>query len=416
MEFLPSELQSLVYEKLSSGDMNSVSQCSRYCYSLVTPLLYKKLTLRFHAGIPERGTESALRALSHRPCFHALIRHIRVTSDGTRSWSDGHSALLSIVLSPILAQTTNITAFSTSVSWKYTDHCFRDLKELESLRVQSSHELIWVAWHLSNCTSLQRLRLGVSPYLPMITSHSLSPYLDLARVKDLSLQCVDLRMVEPAPGAFRNLELNLCPGTDRFLEQLEGHNELKSFRLAGHVSGSTLSTFLGKLGRSCRLEELALRIGNCSNNVNIALIRPHFPSLKLLVLDYRREITDPRSSKKFHFHQLQALLNMCPHLEYLGLPVEFRDAQGRRGQRKDIMVPPLLLRHLHLRGHCVPMDRTLKDAKYHLKCLRLDENLTLFVDHGSRMQKHAFGGDRFAGRLEVTQQEKHRFCLDLYML
>ncbi|KAH6984127.1 hypothetical protein EDB80DRAFT_591701 [Ilyonectria destructans] len=416
MQSLPSELQHLICEKLSLGDLNSVSQCSRYCHSLVTPLLYKKLTLHFRAGVPERGTESALRVLSHRPCFHALIRHIRVTSDGTRSWSGGHSALLSIVLSPILAQTTNITAFSTSVSWQYTDHCFQDLKELESLRVQSSTEFSWVAWHLSNCKSLQRLRLGVSPYLPMITSHSILPRLNLARVKDLSLQCVDLRMVKSSLGTFRNLELNLCPGTDRFLEQLKGHNELKSFRLAGHVSDSTLSTFLGKLGRSCQLEELALRIGNCSNNVNIALIRPHFQSLKLLVLDYRREITDSRSSKKFHFHQVQALLHMCPHLEFLGLPVEFRDAQGRRGRRKDIMVLPLPLRHLHLRGHCVPMDRTLKDAKYHLKCLRLDKTLTLFVDHGSRTRKHAFGGDRFAGRLEVTQQEKNRFCLDLYML
>ncbi|KAH6956043.1 hypothetical protein BKA56DRAFT_502754 [Ilyonectria sp. MPI-CAGE-AT-0026] len=298
MQSLPSELQHLICEKLSLGDLNSVSQCSRYCHSLVTPLLYKKLTLHFRAGVPERGTESALRVLSHH----------------------------------------------------------------------------------------------------------------------LSLQCVDLRMVKSSLGTFRNLELNLCPGTDRFLEQLEGHNELKSFRLAGHVSDSTLSTFLGKLGRSCQLEELALRIGNCSNNVNIALIRPHFQSLKLLVLDYRREITDSRSSKKFHFHQVQALLHMCPHLEFLGLPVEFRDAQGRRGRRKDIMVLPLPLRHLHLRGHCVPMDRTLKDAKYHLKCLRLDETLTLFVDHGSRTRKHAFGGDRFAGRLEVTQQEKNRFCLDLYML
>ncbi|KAH7115766.1 hypothetical protein B0J13DRAFT_613451 [Dactylonectria estremocensis] len=337
MQFLPPELQQLVIEKLSLGDMNSVSQCSRYYYSLVTPLLYKQLALRFRAGVPDRGTKSMLRVLSHRTCFHALIRHIRVISDGTRSWPDGHSDMLSIVLSPILAQTTNITTFSTSVSWEYTDHCFRDLKELESLRVQSSIEFSWVAWHLSKCKSLQRLRLGVSPYLPMITPHGLSPYLNLARVKDLSLQCVDLRMVKPSFGAFRNLELNLCPGTDQFLQQLEGHNELKSFRLAGHVSDSTLSTFLGKLSRSCRLEELALRIGNCSNNVNIALIRSHFQSIKLLVLDYRREITDPRSSKKFHFHQVQALLNKCPHLEFLGLPVEFRDAQGRRGRRKDIM-------------------------------------------------------------------------------
>lgn len=338
MQSLPPELQELVCERLSLGDMSSVSQCSRYYYSLVTPLLYKKLTLRFRAGVPERGSESVMRILSHRPCLHALIRHIRVTNDDIHTWSGGHSALLSVVLSRILAQTTNITAFSTSVSWKYTDHRFRGLKELETLRVQSTQELSWVAWHLSNCTSLQRLRLGVSPYLPMNTSYGLSPHLDLAGVKDLSLQCVDLRLAKPTCGTFRNLELNLCPGTDRFLEQLEGHNELKSFRLAGHVSDRTLSTFLEKLGRSCRLEELALRIGNCSNNINIALVRPHFQSLKLLVLDYRREIMDPRSSKKFHFHQVQALLSMCPRLEFLGLPLEFRDAQGRRGQRKDIMV------------------------------------------------------------------------------
>ncbi|KAL7940391.1 hypothetical protein V8C42DRAFT_356291 [Trichoderma barbatum] len=356
MENLPLELLELICGLLPLEDLASVSRCSMLFKNLATPMLYRSLDILMRSGIPNRKTSCVLQTLVRNISLHATF------------WTAGHSAFLNIILSEILDSSVQVKVFPALTSLRCT-------------KIYSYKELDWIRWHLVN-------------YIEHALENAQLRYL-----KSLRLELVDLSVfAKPVLSSVHALELNSCPGANIFLDRLAESRQkigLKSLRLTGNIQPGTIYRFLFSLDSSSKLEELSLRIGSVTECLDIRKIYSSHPNLRILVLDFRESFKDPRSAIKYCLNDLQDIIRLFSSLEYLGLPLNIRDANFSKYKRENYTNSDVLqgsnLKLLHIRGCCVPMRRTLVDAKHIAKPFRQSGYFRVLLDHGSRLRKIVFG-------------------------
>ncbi|KAH7208462.1 uncharacterized protein BKA55DRAFT_600067 [Fusarium redolens] len=201
----------------------------------------------------------------------SLIRNIEIIDQEYGSWSDGQSNLLDIALSSVMQYPSNILSFSTAVHWVPRETVFRNLTSLTYLGIHTDTEAAWVRWHLQNCSRLTELRLSFPPYGPR-------------------------------------------PANDCF--------DITTLTTEVEASTSGFET-MSRIQRVC----------NIYRPINLAPYFKYSPSLRVLVIDVRQNIAVPETAFKLGIRELEGIVQACPSLEFLGLPVHLGNPHFRRYQR-----------------------------------------------------------------------------------
>lgn len=118
----------------------------------------------------------------------------------------------------------------------------------------------------------------------------------------------------------------------------EQFRHLRVFRLAGHLTPELLQILLFHLCRAPLLQEMCLRVGNIYRPINLAPYFKYSPSLRVLVIDVRQNIALPETAFKSGIRELEAIVQACPSLEFLGLPIHLGNPHFRRYQRVKLSV------------------------------------------------------------------------------
>lgn len=437
MERLPAELHDLILSFLPRADLSRLARCCRLLQDIATPLLYRSLLVNLRSGDPDCRSTKLLQVLSHYPPLRHYMRDVEIANASFTFWTAGHSRLLGIVLSTIFTFPHRIRSFSWKASGLFTRFCFANLEKLECTNLQSNDELSWVRWHLENCTSLRTLRLRLTMRLSPQAGCWLLSGLSLPRIEVLSLQGIDLSCVDPAGvlgPSVQSMELEYCVGVDHFLRRIatcESLPKIRSLRLAGSVSVDLLNQLLFRLAQTACLRELSLRIGSASQRICIKCIQPHAPELTRLILDFRQNIIDPRSSVLYGAQELQEILQTFPFLTTLGLPLDLKAKSSGRYRRAklDVCTRPLNLNSsanllqlsalrktslttLHIRRHCVDWRRHVRDAKHVAAPFRVKGGFNVFLDHGSRLRKMVFEPET-SYFCNATDEDKQALCAEL---
>ncbi|KAI3573602.1 hypothetical protein IWW34DRAFT_635189 [Fusarium oxysporum f. sp. albedinis] len=229
--------------------------------------------------------------MHQRPYLISLIRNIEIIDQEFGSWSDGQSNLLDIALSSVMKYPSKILSFSTAVHWVPCETVFRNLTSLTYLGIHTDTEAAWVRWHLQNCSRLAELRLSFPPYGPRLANDCFD-ITTLSHVRKLSLDSTE---VEASTFGFETLS---------------------RIRRSAIITGDVFAT-------------------------------PYFkysPSLRVLVIDVRQNIALPETAFKSGIRELEAIVQACPSLEFLGLPIHLGNPHFRRYQRVKLshQVPPRL--------------------------------------------------------------------------
>jgi hypothetical protein len=211
---------------------------------------------------------------------------------------------------------------------------------------------------------------------------------------------------------------------------------LKSLKLAGNIDLESLEFFLTAVASTVQLEELSLRIGGVTSLVSYQLIQALGPRLSTLVLDFRRELSDPRSSLRYGFEKFQIIVSDFPLLKRIGLALDLKNPKFIRYQRskfaasshaivlydvgrtnrnvqKDGVAEKSNLECIHLRGHCVPLKRYILDAKHLAGTFAHRGPFSVFLDHGSRLRKLNFAHKSFES-VFASEAERMSLSTDLY--
>lgn len=340
MENLPVELLESICRFLPLSDLASFSRCGKLFNNLITPLLYRNLNIGMRSGNPDRKTSSILQTLVRNSSVRQFIQAINVTNENSTFWTAGHSAFLGIILAQALDSSVQAKSFSWTTSCIFTERVFPGLINLRCTKIHSYKELEWIRWHLANCESLRHLHLAfVAPFARLDIEHVFRNA-QLHLIRTLRLELVDLSIfANPMLDSVYALELNSCSGTRSFLDRLAQSRQkirLKSLRITANLQLTTIYQFLSNLDPSSKLEELSLRIGGVSEYLDMRKI--HYPSLRTLVLDFRKRFNEPRSAVMYCINDLQDIVKSFPSLEYLGLPLNIRDASFAKYRRKDYTV------------------------------------------------------------------------------
>ncbi|KAF5120962.1 hypothetical protein E5D57_013298 [Metarhizium anisopliae] len=418
---LPSELYLKVLSNLSSSDLAALARCSRTQCQIVTPILYRKLSLHLYSGDPDASSTLLLRTLSANPRLRYFIRQLEVVNASSTYWTSGHSKLLGILLSSILTHPDRITSFTWKAGLLPTHIFFPEMSILECTRILNMSDLLWVRWHLLYCRSLKSIRLHVSKRMDQRSLQWFLSNLSLQRVRHLHLQGADLTTMNiDVVDSLQTLDLKLCRGLDGFLARLVSYGvpqSLKVLRLAGDIALTSLECFLSAVASKTRLEELSLRIGGATRFPSTKAIQALAPGLSTLVLDFRQNLSDPRSSLKYTIKDFQDFIKEFPLLRSVGFALDLRNPKCQRYQRtkfvKDITLENSSLEYLHLRGHCVPLKRSILDAKHLAAPFVKNGRLRVLLDHGSRLRKLSFSQKSYEFST-VSDEEQLQLSTDLY--
>lgn len=345
MHSLPIELQLLIFNSLSSADLAAISQCSRFFYKLATPLLYQHLNVIMKSGNPDAKTTAMLQTLCKNVLMQSFIRTVTVTNvDGT-FWTAGHSTLLNIILRPILQASERIKSLSWKTSQIYTELVFPRLKSLECTKIYHQRELEWIRWHLLYCKSLVHLHLAFTAPFSRLDILNIFNNVQLHKLKILRLELVDLSIfTTPILSSIHTLDIKSCPAAKTFLHRLLVLRQatcLKSLRITGDIPLPIIHNFISKLRLGC-LEDLYLYIGNALEYFDFHSLKPHYQSLRSLVLDFRQRLKDSRSVIRYSINDFQNILTLLPSLESLGLPLDIRDTNSLRYKRVNYTVSILM--------------------------------------------------------------------------
>lgn len=71
------------------------------------------------------------------------------------------------------------------------------------------------------------------------------------------------------------------------------------------------------------------------------------------------------------------------------------------------------LEYLHLRGHCVPWQRSVLDAKHLARPFVKSGRFSVLLDHGSRLRKFNFNKKSYVSTA-VSDDERLQLSTDLY--
>lgn len=339
---LPAELYLKVLSNLVSSDLAALARCSRTQCQIVTPILYKEMTLQLRSGDPDPSSTLLLRTLSANPQLAYFIRHVEVVNSSSTYWTSGQSKLLGILLSNILTHPDRIKSFSWKASLIQTYIFFPDLGALECTKILNVTDLLWVRWHLLNCSSLKSIRLHISKRIDQQHVQWLLSSLSLRNVRDISLQGADLSVLSiDVVASLETLDLKLCRGLHDFLSRLVAYGvprSLRVLRIAGDIPLTSLEFFLTAVASRVQLEELSLRIGGASRFLSTKVVQALAPGLSTLVLDFRQTLSDPRSSLKYTIKDFQDIIEGFPLLKSVGVALDLRNPKCLRYQRTKFAV------------------------------------------------------------------------------
>lgn len=336
-EYLPPEVYSNVLSNLHPSDLAALARCSKSQYHLVLPILYKRLSLHLRSGDPDLSSTLLLQTLSTSPRHRYFIRHVEVVNTSPTFWTLGHSKIFGILLSSILTHPDRITSFTWKAGQLQTHIFFAELAALECTKILGMTDLLWARWHLMYCRSLKSIRLHLSKRVSPQAGQWFLSQLSLQGVKCLCLQGADLSaMSVDVVYSLESLELKLCNGLDVFLARLVSYGvprTLKVLKLAGNIGLQSLEYLLSAVAAKAQLQELSLRIGGVSSCLPTKIVRELAPRLSTLVLDFRRELSDPRTSVKYTIQDFQDLIRDLPLLKSVGVALDLRNPKYRRYQR-----------------------------------------------------------------------------------
>ena len=339
---LPAEIYLHVLSYLVPSDLAALARCSRSQCRVVTPVLYRNLSLQLRSGDPDRSSTVLLRTLAAKSPLRYFIRHVEIFSPPSGIWTFGHSKLLGILLSTILTHPERITTFRWKAGLLQTHIFFPELTTLECTKIANVTDLLWVRWHFLYCRSLKAIRLYLSERVYKDAGPWFLSHLSLPHLQHLSLRGADLsNLAIEVVGSLRSLELNLCLGLGGFLARIVSHgppSSLKSLKIAGNISLTTLGHFVAAVTSKSQLEELSLRIGSVNAYLSTTFIQSLVPGLISLVLDFRQDLYDPRSQVKYNIRDFQNIIRGFPLLRFLGLAVDLRNPKFRRYQRAKFVV------------------------------------------------------------------------------
>ena len=342
---LLAELYLHVLSYLPPSDLAALIKCSRAQRDVVTPILYKHLPLQLRSGDPDRSSELLMRTLATNHHLRYFIRQVEIVNPPCSIWTLGHSKLLGILLSAILTHPDRITSFTWRAGLLQTHVFFPRLTKLECTKIANITDLLWARWHLLYCRTLTSVRLHISERVYRDAGRWFLSQLDLPHLQHLSLRGADLSNLRiDIACSLHSLELNLCEGLGGFLARLVSHGSpvsLKCLKIAGNIALTTLEYFISAVSSKSQLEELSLRIGSVNGCLSTTFIQSVAPGLTCLVLDFRRDLFDPRSQVKYKMEDFQNIIRGFPQLKAIGLPIDLQNPKCRRYQRTKFAVSVL---------------------------------------------------------------------------
>ena len=339
---LPAELYPLLLSHLDCADIAAIAQCSKTHYDLAIPVLYSGLFIHLRSGDPDYPTTSLLQTLSGRSHLRYFIRRVEVYNVSSTYWTAGPSKLLGVILSTILTCPDRIRSFSWRTNALHTSVFFPNLEDIECTRIQHFSEMLWVKWHLQYCRCLRSVRLRLSGRVSWQAGAWLFADVSLPRVQQLCVQGVDLCTVDTDTiGLLKVLDLKFCENLRGFFARLISSgipNSLRSLKITGDIDMPSLRQFLAVIAKSVLLEELALRIGGVHTTMSTKHFVSHAPRLSSLVLDFRRDISDPRTSVRYAVSDFETIIKDFPMLKAVGLAVDLKNPRYSRYHRTKLQV------------------------------------------------------------------------------
>ena len=334
---LPVEVFLNVLSNLCPSDLATLARCSRSQCQMVLPILYKTLSVQLRSGSPDPSSTLLLRTLSVNPRLRYYVRQVEVVNASSTFWTAGHSQLLGILLSSILTYPDRIKSFTWKAGLLQTHIFFPGMEALECTKIMNKSELLWVRWHLLYSHSIKSIRLHLSTRVCQQAGQWFLSQLSLRNVQNLSLHGADLSMLNiDITKSLKSLELKLCHGLNHFLTQLVSYgvpDSLKSLKLAGNMVLTSLEFFLSAVASNTRLEDLSIRIGGVTRCLSTKFVQALAPQLSSLVLDFRQDLSDPRSSFKYTVKDFQDIIKGFPLLKSVGIALDLRNPKCSRYRR-----------------------------------------------------------------------------------
>lgn len=342
---LPVEIQICIVRTLSDHELSRLGSTCRFYFDLCTPKLYKCATI--HAGQEWNRELKKIGSLLRNPVLRKQLTHIEVVSSfgpllNPTLMAPVVQLLLSILcLSPrpniqSLGWDMQYSTYGTlSIFHNLSDSlrqltiagplqsnmiCFERLEELSCYRLEGI-SISWLKGQLqcaSNTLRRLRVQLHCANYSGVLMD-ALRVLRD-SRLVHLDLQGVHISSWRLSLASLQNFSLRWCTGVDNVLiewikEAL--YRELKQLDIVSDEHLGSLESFLihASVDYLQGLKVLvqrsdALHLGSSKRN-----------NLRTLVLESRMDIMDPTSVKPYSNEQVQKLLETCPNLETLGLPL-----------------------------------------------------------------------------------------------
>lgn len=319
------ELFTEVVQYLDSASLAFFCLSCKAARDVCIPILYRNLDIKvLNTGAPSSHTLILFRTLLHKPAVCRFIRNVQFSSMPSY-WTRGHASFIHFVLSMVLHDSTTIKSFCWAAEYSPTNIIFSGLTSLR-YSIHRPEDSDWVQLHL-RCfgSKLNNLYLS-SSYLSHVNycndffrQVSLGKTLKTLRLRSINITSLKLLNTK----GLEELELSFCNGTQECLRKITMSNNtisLKILRLTTNASVD-VSSFLDFIYPSSRLEELVIR-QTSQKNLDLKSILRYGPTLRVIVVDMRRNIFHPASCHKYSANDVKLVLENAPVLQYLGLPVD----------------------------------------------------------------------------------------------
>ncbi|KAI8416259.1 hypothetical protein FOFC_02568 [Fusarium oxysporum] len=437
MDTLPPKVYWTLLGDLPLSDLCNISRCSRSLCEIAKPMLYRVLHLSFNDGNLRSQTLLLLRTLVCNPGLSRFVRSISLENNGSGGWTKGHSQLVTLVLSGVSLRPERIRGFSTTSSWVPLDKYFLNLNCVVYTGHITSAELDWFRWHLSNCKQISRLHLC----LPKRGSNHQFHLLEATSLDCLSELCLEHCALEPLlpkhSWRLRWLDLRLCSGTEAFIKRLLSGNQLqfvKVLRLSGRLSRRTFLSLLFSLDENHHLEQLSFRLDGLlqlaegdHNGRSLAPLKLgvsfdglrsrilghlkiHGSKLRSVIVDIRQDIDFCEPSLSFSIQDMAIIVNSCPSLTFLSLPVHFHNVSSDQVRH---LHHPVKLQALHMRGDCGSFSDVARNISTLVSVFKFPPSFQAFVGHGKSLKIIHIPPSGRSFFTSVSRSQRLSYCLDL---
>ncbi len=357
MDNLPAELHLNILSFLKPVDLSAFGQCSRACYQLATPLLYKYLDWTL-------PTNSAIRTkvliLQSKEEYCRYLRHIVVSPLFGTPVTPIEIEWVGDLVSSILDKATHLQSFKWDLNYSAKVHSscivpslrrivlespqdlnnvpnsdslssfnLKNIRDFRCRRIKLGADVCWVK-QFSEQPQLRRLHLGMMQCQDIIRVRSLlSPdvpeqclvYLSLERLSLLDWPHKRLR-------SLKTLILSRCSDVEVLIYNPPDDSLPRLRRLALHQQSSLNTAMLGSfVGQLSNLTDLALTLESCSERFPIRALSPILSLLTSISLMCRKSVDNVFSNLQYTPVELCELLRWGRKLNFLSLAVNLRMVQ-----------------------------------------------------------------------------------------